>query len=162
MNFNEKLQSAILKNDVDQAKYILKEIKKESFIQISLHTILNMATLHSTPQMIELIMDELSKDLSSHILMGAFDNINTGTERYFENYKKFIQKALPEMSFYLIEQITEEFLKKNNKSKYEVLYQEEFLKILKTPCFNDIKPEFIQAFEYDIQKEKLKLNLENF
>ena len=162
MNLNEKLQSAILKNDIDQAKYILKEIKEESFMQISLHQILNMATLHSTPQIIELIMDELNTDFNSHILIKAFNNINTGTERYFENYKKFIQKALPEMSFYLIEEIIEEFLKKNNKSKYEILYQEEFLKVLKTPCFNNINPKFIDFFENNIKKEKLKLNLEDF
>lgn len=161
MNITDKLQSAILKNDIEQAKLILKEIK-ENFIQINLHTILNMATLHSTPEMLELVMEELKADFNSNILIRAFDNINTGTERYFENYKKFIQKALPEMSFYLIEQIAEEFLKKNNKSKYEVLYQEEFLKVLKTPCFNDIKPKFIQYFENHIKKEKLKLNLEDF
>ena len=91
MNITDKLQSAILKNDIEAAKPIIKEIK-ENFVLINLHTILNMAILHSTPQMIELIIDELSEDLNSHILMGAFDNINTGTERYFENYKKTTQK----------------------------------------------------------------------
>lgn len=161
MNINDKLQSAILKNDIETAKPIIKEIK-ENFVQINLHTILNMATLHSTPEMIELVMEELKTDFNSNILTKAFDNINTGTEKYFENYKKFIQKALPEISFYLIEQIIAEFLKKNNKSKYDVLYQEEFLKVLKTPCFNDIKPKFIQYFENHIKKEKLKLNLEDF
>ena len=155
MNITDKLQSAILKNDIEAAKPIIKEIK-ENFVLINLHTILNMAILHSTPQMIELIIDELSEDLNSHILMGAFDNINTGTERYFENYKKFIQKALPEMSFYFIEQIIEEFLKKNNKNKYEILYQEEFLKVLKTPYFN-IDPYFIKACEDDIKKRKIKI-----
>ena len=59
MNITDKLQSAILKNDIEAAKPIIKEIK-ENFVLINLHTILNMAILHSTPQMIELIIDELS------------------------------------------------------------------------------------------------------
>ena len=47
MNITDKLQSAILKNDIEAAKPIIKEIK-ENFVLINLHTILNMAILHRT------------------------------------------------------------------------------------------------------------------
>lgn len=157
----KELQTAILQENLYKVAYFLKEIEENS-ISINLYTTLNMATLHSTPEIVELLMDELSLSFSEHILAKTFDNINTGKEKYFENYKIFIKKALPKMSSYLIEQKIEDFCNKNSENKYEVLYKEEFLKVLKNPCFKSINNEFIDLLRNNIKKEKLKLSLEDF
>lgn len=162
MKLNEKLQSSILINDIDQAKYLIREIK-EGFIQINLYTILNMAILHSTPEIINLLMKEFNFEITEHILMKTLININTGSEEAFENYKTFIKTALFNMSNYIIEEEIVSFIVKKSKNRVEIMYKEEFLNVINEKYFqNKVSIELKNELKENINKEKLEFNVSDF
>lgn len=164
MKIEDQLQIAILTKNITQTKSILNEIE-QSFIQVNVYNALNMATLHSNPEIIELLLRHFEFDLTDNILIQTLNHINNGSEKSFENYKAFINSALKEISSHLLEDEIVSFCLKDSKNKYELMYKEEFLKVLNKNHYKNkinITDDLLETFETHIKKEQSRLKIRDF